>query len=29
MPQGVRILVDTFVNEKALVRVLKSLKAAA
>jgi transposase len=29
MPQGVRILVDTFVNEKALARVLKSLKAAA
>jgi transposase-like protein len=29
MPQGVRILVDAFVNEKALARVLKSLKAAA
>jgi transposase-like protein len=29
MPQGVRILVDTFVNEKALARVLKSLKATA
>jgi transposase len=29
MPQGVRILVDTFVNEKALARVLKSLKVAA
>jgi hypothetical protein len=29
MPQGVRILVDTFVNDKALARVFRALKAAA